>query len=148
MSFEIPEVQEKSPRAHVFEMQKRHRDYLNDIGLAKRAFLNAARDTELTIHDIADIQNGQPVVLGVEEQDKKTVFIAFQNPDINNNGTPIIRSTLVFVGSRMGESIAPNSAKGYTLDDFVEVERLYDEAKVLQQTIAPNYNIEQGIVGE
>ncbi len=148
MSFEMPEQEKISPRAAVFSMQKRHQQQLEESGLTRLAFFNTARDTEATLDDIMSVQDGRPVVLGVENEDSTTVFLAFQTEGVNANSEPVVRTKMIIIGSRTNGEVVANHAKGYTPSHFEVVEKLYEEAKELQQTVAPNYNIEQGIVSE
>ena len=148
MSVKSSEIENLTPRAVVFAMQKRHREALESDGFTRRAFFNFVRDDRSTVEDAQLIQDGNPVVLGTESQETKMVYVAFQNPIEDDNGGMRIRSKLVIVGSRVGGVPLPNTPKGYTMADFELVEAMYDEAKKVQETIAPGYNIEQGIIRE
>ena len=148
MSVEVNEFESQAPRAVVFAMQKRHRETLESYGFTRRAFMNAATDGLSTLDDVQAIQDGQPVVLGTEHKETKMVYVAFQNPVIDPSGETKIRSKIVIIGSRVDGIAMPNSTKGYEMSDFELVEAMYDEAKKLQETVAPGYNIQQGIVRE
>ena len=148
MSTQETEFEGQTPRATVFAMQKRHREAMETEGFVRRAFMNASMDERNTLDDVQAIQDGSPVVLGTEQAETKMIYVAFQNPIVDRNGETKIRSKIVIVGSSVNGVAMPNTPKGYTITDFELVEAMYDEAKLLQETTAPGYNIEQGIVRE
>ena len=148
MSIESQEFKNKSPGEVVFEMQEKHRKFLENNGFISRVLDDIEADDQYSPEDINDMKHGSVIVLGTEYEKTKTVFLAIKNLYENEDYSTFMRSKLVNIGSRIDEVPTPNVARGYSIEDFEMIEQLYDEAKQIKHDFAPNYNIEQGIMGE
>ena len=136
---ELSEYKQLQLRA-VMDMQHKHWQLLNGSSVISKLDSQA-----VTAHDIDMLPKYIPIVLGSEYNDVEQVFIAYRDPSTPQK-MGVIRSRYFTVGTLTQEVALPNQKLGITDDEFNFVYNLFSEAKHLQQTVAPAYSLESGLL--
>lgn len=90
------------------------------------------------------VRHGQPVVLGSEYNGLRFLFIALQ---MSSELEPEkVKSQYFTVGRYVKDAALPDAGLGITDDEPEFVDAMFNEAKELVSSYAPNYSLESGIL--
>ena len=132
MKPEIPTIQEQ-----VNALQNRHELVLRTSGVLSRMALAAYA------HNREVLNTGSPVVLGSDNGDIRFIFIAMRTLATDES----IQSTYFTAGRTLSGSIDyPNEDAGINDTDYRIISELFDESIEFQQSVAPNYSLESGLL--
>ncbi len=132
-----------NPFEAVAELQLRHKAILEGSSVLKKIVEFTRGNEEL--HET--VVSGWPSVLGSNYEGVRHIFIAFREQSSLFEESKV-RSRYFTIGSCIGDAVMPTARFGLTDEDFYFVDKLFDEAVVLRDTVAPGYSLESGLIKE
>ena len=132
-------IKQPSEAEAVLKLQLRHRELLQESSVMEKIYTQAI----LGGHDEL-VRHGQPVVLGSEYNGLRFLFIALQ---MSSELEPEkVKSQYFTVGRYVKDAALPDAGLGITDDELEFVDAMFNEAKELVSSYAPNYSLESGIL--